>query len=101
MEAELPSQSPEVLIVESTYGVQIHEPRKEREARFTGVVQTTVTRGGRCLIPVFALGRAQELLLILDEYWKANPELSNIPIYFASSLGKKCMTVYQVSFVCI
>jgi hypothetical protein len=28
-----------------------------------------VKRGGRCLIPVFALGRAQELLLILDEYW--------------------------------
>lgn len=52
-------------------------------------------RGGRCLIPVFALGRAQELLLILDEYWNAHPELQSIPIYYASSLAKKCMTVYQ------
>jgi cleavage and polyadenylation specificity factor subunit 3 len=95
MEAELPEMGCDVLIVESTYGVQIHEPRKEREARFTKIVHDTVARGGRVLIPVFALGRAQELLLILDEYWKANPSLKNIPIYFASSLGKKCMTVYQ------
>ena len=50
---------------ESTYGTHIHEPREEREARFTGLVHDIVNRGGRCLIPVFALGRAQELLLIL------------------------------------
>ena len=54
-------------------------------------VHETVSRGGRCLIPVFALGRAQELLLILDEYWAAHPELHDIPIYYASSLAKKCM----------
>ena len=54
-------------------------------------VHETVGRGGRCLIPVFALGRAQELLLILDEYWAAHPELHDIPIYYASSLAKKCM----------
>lgn len=54
-----------------------------------------VKRGGRCLIPVFALGRAQELLLILDEYWSSRPELDAIPIYYASSLAKKCIAVYQ------
>lgn len=52
---------------ESTYGTNIHERREEREARFTGLVHDIVNRGGRCLIPVFALGRAQELLLILGE----------------------------------
>lgn len=41
------------------------------------------------------MGRAQELLLILDEYWSQNPELQEIPIYYASSLAKKCMAVYQ------
>lgn len=60
-----------------------------------GIVYDTVTRGGRCLIPVFALGRAQELLLILDEFWAQHPELHDIPIYYASSLAKKCMSVYQ------
>ena len=39
--------------------------------------------------------RAQELLLILDEYWAAHPDLVDIPIYYASSLAKKCMAVYQ------
>jgi Cft2 family RNA processing exonuclease len=33
-------------------------------------------------------GRAQELLLILDEYWAAHPELHDVPIYYASSLAK-------------
>jgi cleavage and polyadenylation specificity factor subunit 3 len=52
-------------------------------------------QGGRVLIPAFALGRAQELLLILDEYWETHPELQHIPIYYASPLAKKCMAVYQ------
>ena len=95
MAAELPSIRPDVLIVESTYGTHIHEKREDREHRFTQTVSDIVSRGGRCLIPVFALGRAQELLLILDEYWAAHPELHEIPIYYASSLAKKCMAVYQ------
>uniref|UniRef100_A0A6B2KZ24 Beta-Casp domain-containing protein n=1 Tax=Arcella intermedia TaxID=1963864 RepID=A0A6B2KZ24_9EUKA len=95
MAAEIPELCPDVLVVESTYGVQIHEPRKERESRFCGTIHNIVKRGGRCLIPVFALGRAQELLLILEEYWASHSDLKNVPIYYASTLGKKCMTVYQ------
>lgn len=95
MAAEIPPVTPDVLISESTYGIHVHEKRELRETRFTSKVHDTVTRGGRCLIPVFALGRAQELLLILDEYWSAHPELHDIPIYYASSLAKKCMAVYQ------
>ncbi|TPX44505.1 hypothetical protein SeMB42_g04306 [Synchytrium endobioticum] len=90
-----PNVNPEVLICESTYGVQSHWPRIEREAMFTRLVHDIVQRGGRCLIPAFALGRAQELLLILDEYWQAHPELHAVPIYYASSLARKCMAIYQ------
>jgi Cft2 family RNA processing exonuclease len=93
--AETPTVSPDILIVEATYGIQVHEPRRDRELRFTSMCHEIVKRGGRCLIPVFALGRAQELLLILDEYWESHPELQNIPIYYASSLAKKCMTVFK------
>ncbi|RKP21685.1 Metallo-hydrolase/oxidoreductase [Rozella allomycis CSF55] len=95
MAAEKPNGQMDIMICESTYGVQSHEPRLQRESRFTGLVHEIVGRGGRCLLPVFALGRAQELLLILDEYWQTHPELHSVPIYFASSLAKKCMTVYQ------
>lgn len=93
--AELPNLSPDIMISESTYGTQIHESRDDREKRFTSIVHEIVGRGGRCLIPAFALGRAQELLLILDEYWEQHPELHDIPVYYASSLAKKCMAVYQ------
>uniref|UniRef100_A0A0D9W1I5 Metallo-beta-lactamase domain-containing protein n=1 Tax=Leersia perrieri TaxID=77586 RepID=A0A0D9W1I5_9ORYZ len=93
--AELPQFSPDICIIESTYGVQQHQPRIVREKRFTDVIHSTVSQGGRVLIPAFALGRAQELLLILDEYWANHPELHKIPIYYASPLAKKCMAVYQ------
>ena len=95
MGAEIPHVSPDILIVESTYGIQIHESREEREAKFIGSVKEIVKRGGRCLIPVFALGRAQELLLILEEEWAKDPSLHNVKIFYASNLAQKCMKLYQ------
>ncbi len=68
--AEIPENCQvDVLIVESTYGVEKHEKRDIREAKFKKLVHDVVRRGGKCLMPCFALGRAQELLLILNEYW--------------------------------
>ncbi|TFK74049.1 Metallo-hydrolase oxidoreductase [Pluteus cervinus] len=95
VKAEIPPIRPDVLIVESTYGVQSLAPREEKELRFTSLVHSIIKRGGHVLLPTFALGRAQELLLILDEYWRKHPELHNVPIYYASSLARKCMAVYQ------
>jgi len=54
-----------------------------------------LNRGGRVLMPVFALGRAQELLLILDEYWEKHSTYQSYPIYYASNLARKCMDVYR------
>ena len=96
--AEFPQCDVQILIVESTYGTQPHEPRKNREIRFTKAVSEIVERGGRCLLPVFALGRAQELILILEEYWANHPELQAIPIYYASSLVSKCMAIFESHF---
>ncbi|KAG2288462.1 hypothetical protein Bca52824_048066 [Brassica carinata] len=89
--AGLPQFSPDICIIESTSGVQLHQSRHTREKRFTDVIHSTVSQGGRALIPAFALGRAHELLLILDEYWDNHPDIHNIPIYYASPLAKKCM----------
>jgi cleavage and polyadenylation specificity factor subunit 3 len=95
VKAEVPPVKPDVLIVESTFGRQTLEPREDKEIKFTNLVHSIIRRGGHVLMPVFALGRAQELLLILDEYWKKHPELHNVPIYYASNLARKCMAVYQ------
>ncbi len=94
VKAELPPIRPDVLIVESTYGVHTGESREEKELRFTNLVHSIIRRGGHVLLPTFALGRAQELLLILDEYWKKHPDLHNVPVYYASGLAKKCMAVF-------
>ena len=56
--AEFPNCEVDVLIVESTYGVQIHPSRDKREDDFTKSVHEIVKGGGKCLLPVFALGRA-------------------------------------------
>lgn len=85
----------DVLITESTYGISSHIPRPERETALMRSITSILNRGGRVLMPVFALGRAQELLLILDEYWARHPEFQRYPIFYASNLARKCMVVYQ------
>ncbi|KAL2126115.1 hypothetical protein VTI74DRAFT_1668 [Chaetomium olivicolor] len=85
----------DVLITESTYGIASHVPRLEREQALMKSITGILNRGGRVLMPVFALGRAQELLLILDEYWGKHKDYQKYPIYYASNLARKCMLVYQ------
>lgn len=93
--AEVPQKRPDLLITESTFGTATHIPRIERELKLTKMIHSTIQQGGRCLLPVFALGRAQEILLILDEYWQQHKDLQKTPIYYASELAKRCMAVYQ------
>ena len=57
---------PAAVIVESTYGVSSHSPREEREALFITQVKRVLLRGGRLLLPVVALGRAQVSRALLD-----------------------------------
>ncbi|KAJ5998109.1 hypothetical protein N7499_005512 [Penicillium canescens] len=85
----------DVLITESTFGISSNPPRLEREAALMKSITGVLNRGGRVLMPVFALGRAQELLLILDEYWERHPELQKFPIYYIGNMARRCMVVYQ------
>ncbi|ONH65485.1 Endoribonuclease YSH1 [Cyberlindnera fabianii] len=94
-QAEIPPMKPDVLITESTFGTATHEPRLEKELRLTNLIHSTLNKGGRVLLPVFALGTAQELLLILDEYWSTHTDLDHVNVYYASSLAKKCLSVFQ------
>jgi cleavage and polyadenylation specificity factor subunit 3 len=94
--AEIPENCEvDVLIVESTYGVEKHENRDRREEKFKDFVHTVVRRGGKCLMPCFALGRAQELLLILNEYWRENPDLKKVPIVYSGSLAQRALKVFE------
>lgn len=57
----------DILITECTYGDREHPKREFEEDRFLGNIDETLKRNGSVLIPVFAVGRAQEILLLLSE----------------------------------
>ena len=58
----------DILIIESTYYGVEHPNRKELEKKFVESVVETVERGGHAIIPAFAVGRTQEVLMILESY---------------------------------
>ncbi|MGM5482137.1 MAG: beta-CASP ribonuclease aCPSF1 [Nanobdellota archaeon] len=72
----------ETLMIEGTYGGKNNnpEPRKESEQRFRDTITGTINRKGKVLIPVLGVGRAQEMLLLLDNMYKEGL-LDNIPVY--------------------
>ncbi len=55
------------LIVESTYAGRNHEPRPGIEKEFLDSVEEVVSRGGRVIVPAFAVGRGQEILMLLKD----------------------------------
>lgn len=64
--AEFPEA--DTLVLESTYFGEDHIPRKETEERFIESILDALDRGGTALIPVFAIGRTQEILMLLDAH---------------------------------
>ena len=72
----------ETLVIESTYGgFNDYQPAREEGAQRLGeVIQRTVERKGRILIPVFAVGRSQEVMLVLERLHKEG-KLGDVPVY--------------------
>jgi hypothetical protein len=62
---------------------------------FLKKVYQTVENGGKVLIPVFALGRAQELCILLEQFWK-RMNLGKVPVYFSMGLSEKATNFYKL-----
>jgi len=79
----------ETLIIESTYGGpdDIMPDREGVEGRLVSIVNETVEKGGKVLIPVPAVGRAQEIMLVLDAYMR-NGALRELPIYIEGMVNE-------------
>lgn len=84
---------PDLLITESTYGSVIRECRKAKERKFLQLVHKCINDGGKVLIPIFALGRAQELCILIDSYWERMG--LQVPVYFAGELTEKANEIYK------
>ncbi len=72
----------ESVITESTYGMKtdIFPPRKDTEDKLINLVNKTIERNGKILIPELGLGRAQETMLVLEDAM-ASGKLKKVPIY--------------------
>ncbi len=72
----------ETLVTESTYGGyrDMQPSRQEAASQIKEVVRATLARGGKVLIPVFAVGRSQEVMLVLEEQMR-NHHIHTVPIY--------------------
>jgi hypothetical protein len=72
----------ETLVMESTYGGNrdFQPSRQEAESKLQSSIKRTIERGGKVIIPAFAVGRSQEVMIVLEDAVR-NEKLSRIPIY--------------------
>jgi metallo-beta-lactamase family protein len=92
----LPDPSPppqaDVLLLESTYGDRVHEP-DDQGARLAAIIKDTVSRGGKLIIPSFAIGRVEEVL-----YWIKKLEDDNripkLPVFLDSPMAIEALRFY-------
>lgn len=85
---------PTVLITETTYATTVRDSKRARERDFLKKVHQCVERGGKVLIPVFALGRAQELCILIENYWDRMG--IKVPIYFSAGMTQKANHYYRL-----
>lgn len=91
-----PPERPEeadILVVESTYGDRLH-PREQTEEVLARVINDTWRRGGSVIIPSFAVGRAQELMLLLSRL-RHRRDIPDIPLLLDSPMGVEATEIMR------
>lgn len=93
----LPDPTPvgetDVLLVESTYGDRLHEADDDG-VRLAQIITTTAARGGKVIIPSFALGRVEELLYWIDRL-EEEKRIPVLPVYVDSPMASEVLTEYR------
>jgi len=82
------------LLMESTYGDKTHRDPEEAYVEFRDVVKRTVARGGKIIIPSFAVGRTQELVYDLNRM-VTEKEIPPIPVFVDSPLAVNASDVFR------
>jgi metallo-beta-lactamase family protein len=84
----------DALVLESTYGNRLHAGARETEESLAATVSRTVARGGRVIVPSFAIGRAQELVYTLHGMMERG-QAPDLPIFVDSPLAAKATDVFR------
>jgi metallo-beta-lactamase family protein len=85
----------DAVIMESTYGNRDHAPPEDARARLASIVSETAARGGRVMIPAFAVGRTQEILYELHAL-SIDGKIPKIPIFIDSPLASDVTSVFEM-----
>lgn len=91
----VPVENVDFLLMESTYGGREHEAPPGYGDHFGGIIRAAVLRGGKILIPAFAVERTQQLLYVLHELFTRG-EIPEIPVYVDSPLAVSATEIYRL-----
>lgn len=83
----------DILILESTYGGRLHSRINPRD-ELSNLIEEVFQRRGKLLIPVFAVGRAQEILFIIRRLWLEG-KLPNVKVYLDSPMAMNSTDLYS------
>jgi metallo-beta-lactamase family protein len=89
----------EVLVMESTYGDRLHAPIEDMNGKLSEVLSRVFARGGKVVVPSFALERAQEIVFALKAL-KTRGSLPPVPVYVDSPLTVKITDVFKLHPEC-
>ncbi|HMM10580.1 MAG TPA: MBL fold metallo-hydrolase [Bacteroidales bacterium] len=96
LQAPKPFPHCDILITESTYGDRLHEAQQAAEHRLLEVVEhTCVEKKGKLIIPSFAIGRAQEIVFLLNNFHNKGL-LPEIPVYVDSPLAVNATNIFRM-----
>jgi metallo-beta-lactamase family protein len=84
----------DLLISESTYGGAVHDPVNETAEKLGEIVRKTVARGGKVIVPAFAVGRTQTIIYFLHKLMNEG-KLPNAPIFVDSPMATKATEVFR------
>jgi metallo-beta-lactamase family protein len=95
-----PFPQADILITESTYGDRLHHDTQAAEEELLDiVVQTCVNKGGKLIIPSFSVGRTQEVVYSLNNFFNQG-RLPKIDIFVDSPLAVNATTVFRMHPEC-
>jgi metallo-beta-lactamase family protein len=86
----------DILISESTYGNRHHEDARNEGEDLRAAVTRTLARGGKVLIPTFALGRAQEIIYLIAQL-RERGDIPDVPVYLDSPMAQAISRVFENS----
>ncbi len=95
-----PIEFADILLLESTYGTRVHQPFPEAERELERIISETYRRGGKVIIPSFAVGRTQELVYRIHKLKQRRDIPVSLPVFVDSPLAIDATSIFRLHPEC-